>query len=327
MYRIFRRSYLFLLLLLSFSFFSACQRGKNSNLIKKDLSSLNFTYREYPLERNSLALHLDCMKASVFQEGKNILLIHGVTYSSREFDVNYQDYSLVRYLASEGYAVWTLDIAGFGRSQPVEDGFMPDSNYAAEDIKAAVDKIIEITGQDKIDLLGWSWGTVTTGKFVGKHPEHIRKLILYAPILSGIGEYPVNVAFHKNDWEHAADDFQKNEKGEIDFNLVDPLLVEVFCSNCWHYDRDSSPNGGRRDICVASSNLLIDLDSIKIPTLVICGDKDPYLNYPLVNNVLDHLPQGSKLEVLKGASHVAYIEKDIYRDFQNKLMDFLSHID
>ena len=44
-------------------------------------------------------------------------MIHGVTYSSHEFDINYKDYSLVRFLTGEGYAVWRLDIAGFGQSE------------------------------------------------------------------------------------------------------------------------------------------------------------------------------------------------------------------
>ena len=49
------------------------------------------------------------------------------------------------------------------------------------------------------------------------------------------------------------------------------------------------------DVCVDGSELLIDLDKITVPTLVICGDKDQYLDYGLVKGCLDHLPDGSKL--------------------------------
>ena len=102
---------------------------------------VTYTYAEHPLERNGIALHLDCMKVGDNAMERNILLIHGVTYSSHEFDVVYEDYSLVRFLARAGYAVWRLDIAGFGQSGEVEDGYLPDSDYAAEDIHAAVEKI------------------------------------------------------------------------------------------------------------------------------------------------------------------------------------------
>ncbi len=114
---------------------------------------------------------------------KNILLAHGVTYSSHEFDINYKDYSLARRLAQEGYAVWMLDIAGFGSSGEVKDGFLPDSDYAAEDIHAATEKIISLTKQEKIDVLGWSWGTVTGSCFVSAHPEYVNRYVMYAPIL------------------------------------------------------------------------------------------------------------------------------------------------
>ena len=285
--------------------------------------SVSYSYNEYPLERNGIDLHLDRMSVTGSNPDRNILLIHGVTYSSHEFDIDYEDYSLVRFLAREGYAVWRLDIAGFGQSEEVEDGFLPDSDYAAEDIHAAVEKICEISGQDKIDLLGWSWGTVTTGRFVSNHPEHINRLVLYAPILSGLGEVDVKEPFHHNTWEHAADDFQKNKDGTFDYLTADPVVVELFCSSSWHYDKESSPNGGRRDICVDPAKSLIDLKKITVPTLVICGDKDPYLDFDRVNVVLDDLPAGSALEVIEGASHVAFIEKPYHRDFQDRLIRFL----
>ncbi len=283
-----------------------------------------YSYEEVSLERAGIDLHLDCVREEAKTNDRNILLIHGVTYSSHEFDIDYKDYSLVRRLAREGYSVWRLDIAGFGQSEEVEDGFIPDSEYAAEDINAAVEKITEETGQEKIDILGWSWGTVTAGIFVSKHPEHVNRLILYAPILCGLGEYEVSEDFHHNTWEHAAEDFKHTEDGEIDLSVTDPVIAEMWCSSCWHYDGESSPNGGRRDLLVDEKEKLIDLKKITMPTLVICGDEDPYLNYDLVYNVLSELPEGSELEVVKGASHIMLAEKPYYRDFQDRLVSFLN---
>ncbi len=277
-----------------------------------------------PLSRNNVELHLDRMIVKGTEPEKNILLIHGVTYSSHEFDVDYKDYSLVRRLAREGYAVWRLDIAGFGQSEEVTDGFLPDSDYAAEDINAAVEKIVEQSGKEKIDLLGWSWGTVTTSRFAAKYPEHVNRLVLYAPILSGIGEYEVSEAFHHNTWEHAADDFQHGEDGGFDLSITEPEMIEMFCSSCWHYDREHSPNSGRRDICIDPSKKLIDLAAITMPTLVICGGSDPYLNYELVNSSLSELPEGSSLKVIDGGAHVVMYEKPYSQEFQEALTEFLS---
>ena len=286
-----------------------------------------FLYEEFPLERAGIALHLDRMVVGGTEPDRNILLIHGVTYSSHEFDIDYEDYSFVRFLARAGYAVWRLDIAGYGRSGEVENGFMPDSDYAAEDINAALERICDVSGQDKIDVLGWSWGTVTTSRCVVKYPEHINKLVLYAPIISGIGEHEVTEPFHHNTWEHAVDDFQRAGDGTFDYSITDPVVIELMASGAWHYDRETSPNGGRRDICVSRSERLIDLDKITVPTLVICGDQDPYLNYDMVYTALDNLPEGSAIEVIPGASHVAFIEKPYHMDFQTRLISFLERAD
>ena len=322
--KLIRRALVFICIAILLCLLTGCANNKTT--WTDDMKTgASYVSEVFPLERNGIALYLDCTKTEGTQFEKNILLIHGVTYSSHEFDINYQDYSLVRKLVREGYAVWKLDIAGFGMSEEVADGFMPDSDYAAEDIAAAVDLITQETGQDKIDVLGWSWGTVTTGRFAAAHPEHLNKLILYAPILSGIGNYKVEEPFHRNTWEHAADDFQRTDKGGFDYDITDPVIIEMFCSSCWHYDGESSPNGGRRDICVSQEEKLIDLTQITVPTLIICGSEDPYLNYDLVNAAQGLLPAGSSLEMIEGGSHIVLLEKPYYHDFQDRLIRFLNN--
>ena len=93
------------------------------------------------------------MSVSGKEPGKDILLIHGVTYSSNEFDTDYEDYSLVRKLAQDDYSVWRLDIAGFGQSETVVDGFVPDSDYASDDIAAAVNKIVELPEGSEVQVI------------------------------------------------------------------------------------------------------------------------------------------------------------------------------
>lgn len=157
-------------------------------------------------------------------------------------------------------------------------------------------------GQKKLDVLGWSWGTVTSSRFVARHPEMVKKLVLYAPIMVGLGAAEVKVPFNHNTWLHAAGDFQTTKDGAIDYTIVDPQVVAVFQSNCWRYDKDSSPNGGRRDLLVSAETPLIDPAAIRVPTLVIGGDKDPYLNLDSMRAAMSKLPSGSKLEIMPGAA-------------------------
>ncbi len=283
----------------------------------------SYDYTVLPLERNGYKLHLDCLRSVDTTYKKNILLVHGLTYSSHEFDVNYGDYSLARFLADKGYAVWRVDVAGYGQSQAVEDGFMPNSDYAAEDVAAAAAAILKISGQKQLDVLGWSWGTVTSSRFAAKHPDMVRRLVLYAPILSGLGAGNVTSPFNNNTWVHAAGDFQMTKDGAIDYNIVEPAVVAEFQSNCWRYDGNSSPNGGRRDLISSPSNLLIFPEQLKMPTFVIAGDNDPYINKDLFHSLEPKLPAGSDVVEIKGAAHAMMMEKPFYKDFRNKVMAFL----
>lgn len=112
--------------------------------------------------------------------------------------------------------------------------------------------------------------------------------------------------------------------GGLDYTITEPEMIEMFCSSCWHYDEESSPNGGRRDICVDKSKELIDLTKISVPTQVICGSNDPYLNFDLVNSSLDKLPKDSQLKVIDGGAHVIMYEKPYYHKFQKSLISFLN---
>lgn len=286
--------------------------------------AIRYAVDTVPLEREGVPLFLQ--RLSVAGDAgvqRQILLVHGLTYSSHEFDVDIADYSLARYLARQGYVVWTVDVAGYGRSGEVKDGFLPDSAYAAGDIAAAAEKILAITGQKKIDVLGWSWGTVTGSLFAISHPEMVNKLVLYAPILTGLGKADVKDAFNHNTWEHAAGDFQTAPNGEVDYSIAEPAVVHAFQSGSWRYDKDSSPNGGRRDLLVEKDRILIPFDRLKVPVLVIGGDKDPYLNLPVLEKEIAKLPEGSKFVLIPGAAHAMMLEKPYYRRFREDVAAFL----
>ena len=290
-------------------------------LLIASASSAEITRTLVPLEREGVKLHLECMSSG---DGEPLLFVHGLTYSSHEFDVDYRDYSLAGFFAKSGYNVWLLDIAGYGQSQAVEDGFTPDSDYAAEDILAAVKVILERSGRKSLDILGWSWGTVTAGRFAADNPELVHRLVMYAPIVAGLGEVEVENPFNHNTWEHAAGDFQTNPDGSINYEIVEPEVVNAFQSNCWRYDKEASPNGGRRDLLVASSDRLIPTERIEVPVLIIAGSNDPYVSPELCREAFGTLEnKDSRLEIIDGAAHAMMMEKPYYVIFRQKVLSFL----
>ena len=161
------------------------------------------------------------------------------------------------------------------------------------------------------------------GRAAAEHPEHLRKLVLYAPILSGLGVKIQNEAFSHNTWESAAEDFQRNPDGTFDDHLTDPILIDMFCSSCWRYDGDSSPMGWSKDAFVEENKELIPLQQISVPTLIIYGDRGPYMNAGRLRTVPNLLPEGSELRMIQGGSHIMMYEKNCYHDFQNSIAAFL----
>ena len=228
--------------------------------------------------------------------------------------------------AKHNFEVWLLDIAGYGNSAAVKDGFMPDSDYASEDIAAAVKLILERNNLASLDILGWSWGTVTSGRFAAKHPEMVHRLVLYAPIVAGLGEQEVKEPFNKNTWEGAASDFQRKADGSIDFDIVEKPVASTYIDNAWHYDKDTSPNGGRRDLLVDRSARLIPTESIKAPVLIIAGSKDQYVSPDLCDEAYRTLPnkKDSKLLIVDGAAHAMLMERPYYKLFRERVLNFLN---
>jgi pimeloyl-ACP methyl ester carboxylesterase len=275
-----------------------------------------------------------------------LLMVHGLTYSSHEFDVDYEDYSLARFFAREGYSVWLLDVTGYGRSQKVNgNGYMVSSDYAAEDIRAAAELIVKESGTDKLNVLGWSWGTVTSGRFAAKYPALVDKLVLYAPILLGYGltgatpEYLEELGllreYRQTTWDGAMEDFQPIGSNIISYDIVEPPVAATYLFNCWRYDGAGSPGGGLYHLLVGGNDL-IPIEAIKAPTLLIAGDKDNYVfaasdpdRVELLKEVFDAafktLEQkglGSK-KIVPDAAHAMLMEKPYYKEFREAVLDFL----
>src|SRR5262245_21037043 len=117
-----------------------------------------------------------------------VLFVHGAgTPAEVAFDVPYQDYSWMAYLANAGYDVFAMDVSGYGRStRPAvmndpcnlsnaqQSQFVPSllaapcaASYGQQattlasdwhDIDAVVDYIRAARRVEKVSLFGWSLG-------------------------------------------------------------------------------------------------------------------------------------------------------------------------
>lgn len=125
-----------------------------------------------------------------------VLLVHGATFGAALFDLPVPGYSLMSALSEPGRPAYALDIRGYGNSL---DGSVMDAppethppfarlNDAVADIGAAVAFICAREQVPAIDIVGFSWGTVTAARYAGQFPQTVARLALYAPLYAELNE-------------------------------------------------------------------------------------------------------------------------------------------
>jgi pimeloyl-ACP methyl ester carboxylesterase len=89
------------------------------------------------------------------------------------------------YIARHGYDVYLVDVRGYGRStRPAAEPLraLATGEHALADFGSAVDFIRQRRGIERINLLAWSLGTITAGRYAAAFPERVSKVVLYAPV-------------------------------------------------------------------------------------------------------------------------------------------------
>ncbi len=250
------------------------------------------------------------------QTGKIVLLVHGATWTGGpNFDLQIRDYSLMDFLARARYDVWAIDIHGYGKSEKTDKDWS-DTESAAGDIGAAVDYIAKQNGVEKISILGWSWGTQTTGLYTMKHPEKVDKLILYAMAWNGIARFkslPLPKEQYRINAKTAASDFIA---GQYEEDVAAKYVTETLAA------APKSPNGVYVDFI--SKMPILKPEQIKVPTLIIYPEKDFLATKDETLEFFGKLGTNYKSYVyLPDGGHTIILEKN-YKMFQSAVLNFLN---
>jgi len=142
---------------------------------------------------------------------KVAVFIHGAgTPAEVAFDVPYQDYSWMEYLAEAGFDTFAMDVTGIGRSSrpwPMNDpcNLSPQQQAALvptlipapcppsypktltnigndwDDIDAVVNYVRALRKVDKVNTVAWSQGGPRSGGYAAQHPEKILRQVMLAP--------------------------------------------------------------------------------------------------------------------------------------------------
>jgi pimeloyl-ACP methyl ester carboxylesterase len=123
--------------------------------------------------------------------GHVLLYVHGATQPSEAtFDLPLEGLSWMDYIASHGWDVYLMDARGYGRSTRSAELLQANAAQApvvwtdakVQDAGAVIDFILRRRGVPKINLLGWSWGTIVTAAYAADHGDKVGGLVLYAPV-------------------------------------------------------------------------------------------------------------------------------------------------
>lgn len=126
-----------------------------------------------------------------FGPERTLLMVHGATYpASVVFDLAIEGVSWMDRLASAGFDVWVMDLPGYGRSDRPKEmdgpadaaGPVITTDTAILAVSAVADFIRAKNGIDKLNLLGWSWGTAIMAGYTQAHAARVEKLALFAPL-------------------------------------------------------------------------------------------------------------------------------------------------
>src|SRR5215470_14804469 len=127
---------------------------------------------------------------TTFRAERTVLYVHGATYpASTAFDLKLDGVSWMDYIATRGYDVYLLDLRGYGKStrppEMAQDTRLSPpivrGDTAVKDISAVVDFILARRSIPRVNLMGWSWGTVTMATYTTQNPGKVERLVLYAP--------------------------------------------------------------------------------------------------------------------------------------------------
>src|SRR5215471_2478452 len=119
-----------------------------------------------------------------------VLFVHGSSMASQPtFDLSVPgrpDSSVMDWFAQRGFACWSVDMEGYGRSDKTRDIYCDIAN-GADDLAAATDYIATKRGVRSFLTYGISSGALRAALFAQRHPARVSRLALDAFVWTGAG--------------------------------------------------------------------------------------------------------------------------------------------
>ncbi|HEV8189927.1 MAG TPA: alpha/beta hydrolase [Ktedonobacterales bacterium] len=263
------------------------------------------------LEANSARLYYETAGA-----GHPLVFVHAGIADGRMWDYQFQRFA-------DRYRVLRFDMRGFGRSDAP-----PGPASTSGDLAAVLDSF----DIEKTYLVGCSMGGSATLDYTLDHPDRVDALILVGAGVSGLE--PEGVAqppYEEVSTAAKAGDLDLANELEMRIwvdgvgrapDQVDPAVrSKVSAMNRALYDRDAEINAIEWQ--EPSQPAAGRLEQLRVPTLVIVGDRDQPVIAASAQTLAARVP-GARLVMMPNTAHVPNMEQP--EEFNRIVLDFLSSL-
>jgi len=247
-------------------------------------------------------------------KGPALVLIHAGFLDSRMWDIQFQ-------LFSENYRVIRYDVRGFGKSDVAQTKF---SDY--KDLRRILDHLEAKTAS----LVGVSNGGRIASDFAVEYPSMVDHLVLVSPGMSG---YKFSGPEEEKLWEEFDKQMKPQEEADREGRAADAVEMDV---NAWAPAQTLANRERITQIAMDNFHVHVEnpwklqvppeprtwerLSNIRVPTLLIIGDRDVPAQILMVDNIHTHIP-GSKKVLIQGGDHIVNMSKP--DEFNRTVLEFL----
>lgn len=282
---------------------------------------------EHTVEKKNLELSVWEKFAQAPAQKPIIVLAHGSATAGREsFDLQVPgkpSYSLMDFLANEGFDVFAPDIRGFGRSTHPETHV--STADALEDLNTVVEYILQLRAMKTVSLVCWSWGTQYGGMLAMSFPEKIEKYVSYAQM--HIDSPDLARRRHKLEFFQQTpyvsipeDQWKPRFSSMTPEDANDPAVIECFARTAATVEK-KTPTGPQIDMI--NKMPMLNPRLIQVPTMIIHGVHDDVADIEGLAPFFRLLPNAYKRYVVVPAGgHMLHLQKG-HLLFQREVATFL----
>ena len=259
--------------------------------------------RRHSVEIDGHALVVWCKSAAEPRDA--IVLVHGRTWSTLpDFDLQVpgERRSLMDVLVEHGFAVYGVDLRGYGATARDDSGWLTPSR-AVEDVAGVLAWVgARHPELEPPTLLGWSMGALVVQLTAQRHPDRLSTLVLYGHPRDPDAVHPAGPGpearppRRKTTARAAAEDFTRPE-------VVSRATIEAFV--------DAALRTDPVKVDWRATDELAELDpaAVRVPTLLIHGEHDPYTPIDAQAKLFSRLGNPDRAWVIvPGGDHAAHLE-------------------